>query len=193
MKTKSYKKTAVYAVAGMFLMLLNFTAFAQTENNANLEYPAAEDDLEVAKATVDAYETGDWDELRSNLKQDAIIYGLGNTDSIDVDETITYWSRGRDDANPNLAENGTWLTVSMEEGPRKGNWVLYWGTNTLTYKNGEEITFPFHVSMKMEDGKVSEAHFYYDNMKIIRALGYAISPPLEEEEEENEINSEEQF
>lgn len=36
----------------------------------------------------------------------------------------------------------------------------------------------------MEDNKVAETHFYYDNSKIIRGMGYAISPPIEDEEED---------
>lgn len=188
----TYQYSARYATAGILLLFLSMTAVAQTNNSASLKYLAAQEDLTVAQATVQAYETGDWDELRSHLSPEAKIYGLGNTDTLTVDETLTYWSRGRDDATPTLSENGTWLTVSMEEGPRKGNWVMYWGTNTLTYRNGEDISFPFHVSMKMEDNQVIEAHFYYDNMKIIRSLGYAISPPLEEEEKE-ESDPEERF
>ncbi|WP_424494632.1 nuclear transport factor 2 family protein [Salinimicrobium sp. GXAS 041] len=193
MKTRAFKNTAVFALTGMILLFLHFTSYAQTNNSANINYPAAEDDLEIAEATVMAYEAGDWDELRSMLSPDAKIYGLGNTDSLDVDETITYWSRGRDDAAPTLSKNGIWLPVSFSEGPKAGNWVLYWGNNTLTYKNGENISFPFHVSMKLENNLVSEVHFYYDNMKIIRALGYAISPPVEDEDEENELDPDEGY
>ncbi len=193
MKTKAYQNSTVCALTGMILLFLIITSHAQTNNSATVNYPAAEDDLSTAKATVMAYETADWDELRSMLSPDAQIYGLGNNDSLDVDGTITYWSRGRDDASPELSENGIWLPVSMEQGPAQGNWVLYWGNNTLTYKNGESISFPFHVAMKIEDGLVNEVHFYYDNMKIIRALGYAISPPLEDEEDENEIDPDDGF
>lgn len=186
MKTNSYHSTRVYALTGMLIFIFSIPAFAQTHISGTVQHSAAEEHLSIAKATVKAYEEGDWDEMRSFLAEDARIYGVGNTDSMDVDQTLTYWSRGRDDANPNLSEKETWLPVSIEEGPREGNWVFYWGRNTLTYKNGEDISFPFHVSMKMEDDRISEAHFYYDNMKIIRALGYAISPPLEEEQEETD-------
>ena len=186
MKTKPFYRTGVYAITGMLTLILSITGFAQTNITGNVKHPAAEEHLSIAKATVKAYEQGDWDELRSFLSEEARIYGVGNTDSLNVDQTLTYWSRGRDDASPILSEKESWLPVSFEEGPRQGNWVFYWGTNTLTYRNGEDISFPFHVSMKIEEDKITEAHFYYDNMKIIRALGYAISPPLEEEQEKME-------
>lgn len=184
MKTYLNYSPGVGAFFGMLFFIFSITAMAQTDINGEIQHPDAQEHLNIAKATVKAYEEGDWDEIRSFLSEDARIYGVGNTDSLNVDQTLTYWSRGRDDASPNLSEKETWLPVSIEEGTRQGNWVFYWGTNTLTYRNGEDISFPFHVSMKIEEDKITEAHFYYDNMKIIRALGYAISPPLEEEQEE---------
>lgn len=184
MKTKTYIKQLHYVVMGVFFMIFSFQADAQIENQPTLEYPTAEKDLNTAKATVKAYENGNWEELRSFLKDDARIYGLGNFDSLSADETIQYWTKGRETAEPALMEGGTWLGVSIEEGPRTGNWVYHWGTNTLTYRNGETISFPYHVALKIEDDKVAESHFYYDNMKIIREMGYAISPPLEDTQEE---------
>lgn len=140
--------------------------------------------LTTAKATMEAYETGDWETLRSYLQENARIYGLGNFDSLTVDETINYWSAGREDAAPILADNGTWLNAKQPEGPQKGDWVYHWGTNTISYENGESVTFPYHIALKMQNNKIVEAHFYYDNMKIIRAMGYALSPPLDSDQEE---------
>ncbi|HET8752790.1 MAG TPA: nuclear transport factor 2 family protein [Salinimicrobium sp.] len=173
----------------LFLSLLfsffALSVFGQVERENKLKYPGSETDLATAKATVKAYENGDWAKLRSNLKDDAIIHGLGTFDSLTVDETIAYWAKGRKTATPSLAENERWLAVSFAEGSQKGNWVFHWGSNTLTYQNGEKISFPYHVTMKMEDNKVVEAHFYYDNSKIIRGMGYAISPPVPENEVED--------
>lgn len=185
MKTSPFFKMWPCALALGFLMIPFQLAFGQT-GNVTAAYPTAEEDLETAKATVKAYETGDWDELRSHLKEDAWIFGVGNTDSLNVDQTLEYWSKGRETAIPSIAEEGSWFAASIDSGARKGNWVFHWGTNTLTYQNGEEITFPYHVAMKIEDDKVVESHFFYDNMKIIRGLGYAISPPLEDEEEDED-------
>lgn len=187
MKTNSYINTLLLACIGVFFLVCSFTAVGQTENDATLQYPTAEDDLNTAKATVKAYENGNWEDLRSFLHKDAQIYGLGNFDSLTVDETLDYWTEGRETAVPELAEEGTWLGVSIPDGPRAGNWIYHWGTNTLSYEDGKKITFPYHVALKMENNKVTESHFYYDNMKIIREMGYAISPPLDENNRGGEI------
>ena len=113
-----------------------------------------------------------------------MFYNLGSYDSLSVDQTISYWRKGREIATPVLADDGVWLPVSVPTGPRKGNWILHWGTNTLSYPNGETISFPYHVALKFKDRKVSQTHFYYDNNRIIRALGYEIDPPFAEEEGE---------
>ncbi len=181
MISKNTFQAWIYVLAGVFLLSFSFTGFTQTTDKMTLQYPTAANDLNTAKATVKAYETGNWEDLRNFLDEDARIYGLGNFDSLNVDQTINYWKKGRETANPTLAEESTWLGVSIEEGPQQGNWIFHWGMNTLTYENGEEIDFPYHVAMRIENDKVVESHFYYDNMKIIRGLGYAISPPLEDE------------
>lgn len=170
-------------LSGFFFFLKGSEVFAQIETEASLEFPTKEEALEVAQKTVRAYEQGNWEDLRNHVKQDATFYNLGSFDSLSLDQTIQYWKKGREIATPVLAEDGVWLAVSVPEGPRQGNWILHWGENRLSYPNGENISFPYHVALKFEDQKVSEAHFYYDNNRIIRALGYEIQPPLEENSE----------
>ena len=178
MKTRSYFQSVLPVWLVIFLISISFSVNAQNET---LTHATAEEDLETAKATVDAYEEQEWEKLRSFLDPDATIYGLASFDSLDVDNTIAYWTKGSDKAKPDLDE-GTWLAVSFNQGPRKGNWVYHWGMNTLSFTNGETIRFPYHLALKIEDNKVTKAYFYYDNNKIIREMGYAISPPLEEED-----------
>ena len=183
MKTNSYFQYMLSAGLAIFLLAFTSTATAQNET---LDYATSVEDLETAKETVQAYEAQDWQKLRTYLKEDARIYGLASFDSMDVDGTISYWSKGSETASPELKDK-TWLAVAIPDGPREGHWVYHWGVNTLSYTNGERITFPYHIALKIEDNKVEEAHFYYDNMKIIRDMGYAISPPLEDGEPVEEV------
>lgn len=162
------------------LLFINQICIAQVDGKLSLEFPSEEKSMENAKETVEAYETGNWDLLTENVAPDITFYNLGSHDSLSLDQTIQYWKKGREVATPVLSDDGAWLAVSVPEGPRKGNWILHWGNNTLTYPNGETISFPYHVALKFKNEKVSQAHFYYDNNRIIRALGYEIQPPLQE-------------
>ena len=171
---------------GLLALMFCFQIFAYAQNGEK-HRPGAETELTTAKATVAAYANEEWEDLRSYLTPDAKIYGLGSFDSLTADETIAYWTQGSQTASPTLKDE-RWLIQTIEEGPKKGKWVYHWGTNTLNYKTGEKISFPYHIALKVERNKVSEAHFYYDNMKIIRHLGYALSPPLLEDQEEDDLD-----
>lgn len=183
-------KTHFHIRAGTFvlilLMSLTFSqpVLAQDPEKALLDYPEAEKNMQTVKKAMEAYETGNWDQLRAQVTDDARFYNLGSFDSLTIDQTVDYWKKGREAATPVLSENEIWLPVSVKEGPRKGNWVLHWGSNTLSYPNGETISFPYHIATKLEDGKISNIYFYYDNNRIIRALGYAIDPPVKEEDDD---------
>lgn len=170
----------------IFLLFYGFSeSFAQKSEDVNIEFPERQQDLETAQKVVSAYESGDWQVLRENVTPNAHFYNLGSYDSLSIDQTVEYWKKGRETATPVLAEDGVWLPVEVKSGPRQGPWVLHWGYNTLTYPNGETISFPYHVTMKFDDGKISQAYFYYDNNKIIRAMGYDIQPPIKEDREED--------
>lgn len=181
MKTTYPSKMTPSLWVGVLMLMATITGQAQ---NGTLDYATADADLKTAKATVTAYEEQNWDKLRTYLSDDATIFGLASFDSLNVDETLAYWAKGSETAIPTLNEQ-TWLGVSIPDGPRKGNWVYTWGVNTLKYPGGTSITFPYHLALKMSNNKVEEAYFYYDNMKIIREMGYAISPPLEDEDSES--------
>jgi ketosteroid isomerase-like protein len=162
------------------LLIYGLPAVSQVDGKAGIDFPNQEEAMETAEETVKAYETGNWDLLRENVQEDAYFYNLGSFDSLTLEQTINYWKKGREAATPVLREDGAWLAVTVPQGARQGNWILHWGNNTLHYPNGETISFPYHVSLKINDDKVSEAHFYYDNSRIIRALGFEIQPPFEE-------------
>ncbi|MHA6281255.1 nuclear transport factor 2-like protein [Salinimicrobium sp. CAU 1759] len=183
------KRTEISGAVLLFLCLLTGVSFVQSalgqvDGEISLDFPEEDKLMEVARETVKAYETGNWESLRRNSTADARFYNLGSYDSLTVDQTVQYWKKGRETATPVLSEDGVWLGVTVPEGPRKGNWILHWGTNTLSYPTGETISFPYHVALKFQEDKVGQYHFYYDNNRIIRALGYEIQPPLEEEEKD---------
>lgn len=184
MKERSkYFKVSTVFLCCLLIFLGQHSAMAQVDGRVSLDFPEEDKLMQVARETVKAYEMGNWEALRANAAQDALFYNLGSYDSLSLDQTIEYWTEGRKIATPVLSEDGVWLAVAVPQGPREGNWILHWGSNTLGYPNGEKITFPYHVAIKFRDEKVSQIHFYYDNNKIIRALGYEIRPPFEEEQD----------
>lgn len=190
MKRAEVKKTRQWKVLIFIFSIFMITqsGFSQVDGKVSLEFPNQDQALEAAKETVRAYETGNWDLLKKHVQPEAFFYNLGSYDSLSLNQTINYWKKGRETATPVLSQDGAWLPVSVPEGPRKGNWILHWGSNTLNYPNGETISFPYHVALRFNNQKVSDVHFYYDNNRIIRAMGYELHPPMPPEDEE--INDE---
>lgn len=156
--------------------------FAQISEDVNVDFPERQQDLTTAQNVVKAYESGNWQVLRDNVTPNVYFYNLGTYDSLTIDQTVDYWKKGRETATPVLSQDGVWLPVEVKSGPREGPWVLHWGSNTLKYPNGETISFPYHVALRFDGDKISQAYFYYDNNRIIRALGYDIQPPLKEDD-----------
>ncbi|WP_037325469.1 hypothetical protein [Salinimicrobium terrae] len=184
------KKILLLWIVALGVLSVYQPVAAQVDDRTSLDFPQEEELIRTAKETVEAYETGNWETLRKNSAVDAMFYNLGSYDSLNLEKTIAYWSKGREIATPVLDKDGVWLGISVPEGPREGNWILHWGTNTLRYPNGETISFPYHVALKFRENKVSQAHFYYDNNRIIRALGYEIQPPFDEEQDDSLIKIE---
>lgn len=177
-------KVFLYVLMTFLSIAIPASLYSQVPEKAMLEYPEADKNMSTVKKAMEAYETGNWELLRNSVTEDAMFYNLGSFDSLNLEQTIEYWKKGRETATPTLAENQIWLPVSVKDGPRKGNWVLHWGSNTLNYPNGDSISFPYHIATRMEGDKISKIYFYYDNNRIIRAMGYAIDPPLKEEDDD---------
>lgn len=183
MKNINYNKY-IYFILIVLMSGASMGLYGQKPEPASLDYPNVQKDIETVKATIKAYENGNWEQLRANLAEDAMVYNLGSFDSLTVDQTVNYWKKGRDSAIPMISEDGIWLGVAVSEGPREGNWILHWGNNTLTYPNGETISFPYHLATHMKEDQIDRIYFYYDNGRIIRSLGYSIDPPVKEDDDD---------
>ena len=175
----------IYFILVILISGAGMELYGQDPEPASLDYPDVQEDIKTVKATIQAYESGNWDQLRENLDENAMVYNLGSFDSLTVDETVDYWKKGRESAVPMISEDGIWLGVSVSEGPREGHWILHWGNNTLTYPNGQTISFPYHLATHLKGDKIDRIYFYYDNGRIIRSLGYSIDPPINEYDDDS--------
>lgn len=192
MKNFQFRSAIQYFIVGL-IFSISPGMLGQNPEPASVNYPNVKNDIETVRATIEAYENGNWEQLRTHMNDDAMVYNLGSFDSLTVDQTVNYWTKGRESAIPKISEDGIWLGVAVSEGPREGNWILHWGNNTLTYPNGETISFPYHLATLMKDKKIYRIYFYYDNGRIIRDLGYSIDPPLRDDDDNDEDDMDDLF
>lgn len=108
-----------------------------------------------------------------------MIYGLGGgLDSLTVAQHKDYFTESTNKYRHSLS-NELYLPVKVTDNWNEGEWVLSWGTNTITDKaTGKTITIPYHTASTVEDGKIIFIRYWYDMLNILQNQGYEIKPPV---------------
>ncbi len=148
-------------------------------DDVTLEFESSAASLETVKNYTTALQEGDANKMNSQFAPNAMIYGLGDADSLNVTQHKTYMLESITNFNHSFS-NQTFLPVKVNtaDSPVKGEWVLSWGVNTLTEKETDKkIQVPYHTSCLIENGKITEMYFYYNRLNIVKNLGYTITPP----------------
>ena len=142
--------------------------------------------IDVIKRMNTAFKTGQWKNLKENMTGDFYAFGIDSRlDSMSVDELVGYWTEARKSYSVKDMSEGYWNTISVKEGPTKGDWVFHWSDMTLRYPQADkDVWFPYHIAYKMEGNKAKRAYFYYDTNLIMKQLGYTQTPPIMPTEKE---------
>ncbi|SDB19931.1 hypothetical protein SAMN03097699_0056 [Flavobacteriaceae bacterium MAR_2010_188] len=146
---------------------------------ATLEFENSESALQLVKNYIDALEHGDVAKMTAQLSDNAVIIGLGGTlDTLSVAQHKEYYINSTKNFNHSFS-GLIFLPIKVNESDLvKGEWVLNWGTNTVTAKDsGEKIIIPFHVANLVEGGKIVMTRYYYDMLNLLENQGYKITPP----------------
>jgi ketosteroid isomerase-like protein len=137
--------------------------------------PTADADVKTVTDFTNALVSGDLAKAKSLMSADYKGYGPAATDSVNFDQEIAAWQQNYKDQTDRKVGFVT-VTFQVLSGNLKGNWVAIWGDYTFT-ESGKTITFPFHSSSLVVNGKVKENVIYYDRLAILQGLGYTIMPP----------------
>lgn len=154
-------------------------AKSKSFNEIVVPNPDAEEDLKVVTDYLDALVNNKMDVVASLLADDYVSTGPGNGETSTKAEEIANWKevhKVRTNQKNDYAIN-TWRVL---DGNYKGDWVSIWGTYTFT-QNGIEITLPYQYTAMVADGKIQGAGIYYDNLAVVKAMGYTITPPTKKE------------
>ena len=133
-------------------------------------YTQSSPEIDVIKANIVSYESGDWDGYMSGFADTAKIYfnvdAEHETPQEVVDgfkETLAYFS-----SYGFVEDKGDIEMVVTDEGE---TWVNFWGLweGTLA-DNGKTLQIPVHVTAQMMDGKVVKEHGYWDTQPLANAI-----------------------
>jgi len=161
------------------LALASFVSNAQ-KSTVTMEFDNAATANEIVQKYVKALQIGDVATMSAQLAENAMVYGLGGgLDSLNVAQHTEYFTNSTTTYKHNITQD-LYLPVKVENNWNEGEWVLAWGTNTVTNKKtGKSTTIPYHVVNLIQDGKIIMSRHFYDVLNILESQGFTITPPSE--------------
>ena len=169
-------------MAALILAACVPSAKAQTSSSAPSysdmvgQNPDAEADIKVVSDYLNTLIiAGDVDKATSMLTSNFMGYGPGPEDSADLQKTIDTWKQNVT-TQQNRKVGFVQETFNVKSGEQAGHWVSVWGSYSCT-QNGKDLKFPFQYTAHVTNGKIDKDLVYYDQLYIVKALGYTVTPP----------------
>lgn len=162
------------------MLLFAFGNLLAQETGVTLEFENAVNAQELVQNYVKALQAGDVATMNAQLADNAMIYGLGGgLDSLNVAQHKEYYKNSTDTYRHVISQD-LYLPVKVTNNWNEGEWVLTWGTNTVTNKKtGMKIPIQYHTVNLVKDDKIIMVRYFYDMLNIIESQGYTITPPSE--------------
>jgi len=140
------------------------------------ENPNAEADIKTVSDYLNTLlVAGNVDKATAMLSANYMGYGPGSDDSANLQTTTDDWKQNIT-RQQNRKVNFVAETFNVKSGDLSGHWVSTWGTYSFT-QDGKDIKFPFQYTAHVTNGKIDQDRVYYDQMYILKTLGYTITPP----------------
>ena len=171
---KTFKKNLILTLIAVTLLVSQLT---YGQGKVTLDFDNAEPALQLVKDYTLGLKEASPAKMSKLLAKDAMVYGLGNgMDSLTVKKHKEYFTNSFSTYQHELSGE-LYLPVKVTENWNAGEWVLSWGTNTLTHKKtGKKSTVPYHSASLVKDGKIVAIYFYYDLLNIYKTQGYTLTP-----------------
>ncbi len=167
-------------LGSILLLTPMLTSAQESEVGVTLEFDNATSANTLVQNYVKALQAGDVATMNAQLADNAMVYGLGGgLDSLNVAEHNEYFTKSNSTYNHVITQD-LYLPVKVTNNWNEGEWVLAWGTNTITNKKtGKSTTIPYHTVNLVLNGKIIMTRYFYDMLNIIESQGYKFVPPAE--------------
>jgi steroid delta-isomerase-like uncharacterized protein len=132
--------------------------------------------VKLARKQVDAFNTGDWEQMQAMLASDSHYDELGTQRKIEGSEKIVELFKGWKTAFPDAV--GT-VTSSVASGNTAALEVTWKGTHTGPLEtaegtipaSGKSQETPAAFFLTFEGDKVKESRHYFDSMTLLKQIG----------------------
>jgi steroid delta-isomerase-like uncharacterized protein len=134
--------------------------------------------VKLARRQVDAFNTGDWEQMRAMLASDSRYDELGTQRKIEGSEKIVELFKGWKTAFPDAV--GT-VTSAVASGNKAALEVTWKGTHTgplgtpegTIPASGKRQETPAAFFLTYEGDKIKESRHYFDSMTLLKQIGAA--------------------
>jgi ketosteroid isomerase-like protein len=169
-------KTIKTSILLTFILLLS-TSISNAQEST-LEFENAKPATDLVINYVEALQKGDVDKMNAQLADNVFIQGLGGgTDTLNLKQHTVYYKESTSKYTHKISRE-LYLPVKVTNNWNEGEWVLSWGTNTITNKETNNIiTVPYHTASMVENGKIVRLFYFYDMLNILAKEGWAMTPP----------------
>ena len=149
-------------------------AAEDTEQSTRTYHVSENDVANIAIATdyINSLVTGDGSVAKGLVNPNFMSYGPSVGDSATIEQVMARWVTNA--ATRTEQEVGLFVSTALTvtEGSLTGDWVNMWGTYTANdNKSGLDVQVPWHSVSKIENGKISMARAWFDNLAPAIALG----------------------
>jgi steroid delta-isomerase-like uncharacterized protein len=132
----------------------------------------------IARKQVDAFNTGNWEQMRAMLTSNSRYDELGTQRKVEGPEKIVELFKGWKTAFPDAV--GT-VTSAFASGSKAALEVTWKGTHTgplVTAErtipaSGKRQEVPAAFFLTFEGDKIKESHHYFDSMTLLKQIGAA--------------------
>lgn len=177
---KILKKGLLFVITMTLVFTINNVNAQDSEPKVTLDFENAKIANQLVRDYVSALQEGDIKKMNAQLHENAMILGLGGgLDSLNVEQHKAYFINSTNQYKHSIS-NDLYLPVKVEDYWNEGEWLLSWGTNTITdKKNGNVIVVPYHTVSLVEGGKIVFIRYFYDMLNIVTESGFTVTPPKE--------------
>jgi steroid delta-isomerase-like uncharacterized protein len=134
--------------------------------------------VKLARKQIDAFNTGDWEQLQASFAADSLYNELGTERTIEGPEKIVELFKAWKTAFPDAV--GT-VTSAMASGNKAALEVTWTGTHTGPLEtaegtipaSGKHQETPAAVFFTFDGDKVKESRQYFDSMTLLKQIGAA--------------------
>jgi hypothetical protein len=128
-------------------------------------------DAQVLSDYVNALTAGDFSKASSLLGPKFMSHGPSAADSSNAEKEIQAWKTNHD-LFKDIKLLSKVQSAFTSAGFPKGDWAFMWGNYSMTFKaTNKTVVFPFHVSARIEKGKIVASYGYWNSVPFIEAMG----------------------